>query len=112
MPQEERAVKKRLASRISLAAILVFAIAVVGELSIEVVQPGFARPGYLMNIAIPLAVNLLLIGAIIEGSVGLGSIQLSKSASPIFFYLTFAIAFLILNGLVLYAMRSHWFVQS
>ena len=74
-------------------------------------QPDIARPGYLMNIAIPLTVNLFLAGAVIRGRIGFRQIELSRALSPAKFYVAIAAAFVIVNGFTLYAILNHWFRQ-
>lgn len=88
-----------------------FVIAVVGEIGIELFQPEFARSGYLMNVAIPLTVNLLLVGATIRGRVGFRNYELSKTKSPARFFITMAAAFVLVNGITLFAMLNHWYLQ-
>lgn len=99
--REDREVKRRLAEMLSAAGILSFLIGLVGEVWVDIFQPITIRSGYFMTIAIPLMANLFLLGAAIRGSVKLRRIELSKSESPAKFFLLLAIAFVVVNSIVL-----------
>lgn len=103
--------EKRLANFLWFLAILTFLAAWFGEILVDVrVLPQLER-GEIMNVAIPLTFNFVLVGAAVDGEIATRNRRLSRHDAPVKFWLLIGTALLILNAIFALQIWTAWFAR-
>lgn len=91
--------ENRFAEVLAYLALLVFLAAWICELLVDIDVVARFQPGQAMSVGIPLAVNLLLVSAVIDGQIATGRLNLSRRDTPLKFWSLIATVFVAFNAI-------------